>query len=157
PVSTAPLVEVFSMQSTVCNVEGDQYSSSYAAEVGKADLLMNDIDRPPDVLASSDGEPTCTKSSRLKVDYVQDGDGHSRACVGLPWLSEDRPDCNTPGLQSSVAAARDRITCKKLASLGPEWLDQLSHELDDMVSQGHIRPLTREEMMMNPPVMSAVV
>ncbi|KAF4650919.1 hypothetical protein FOZ61_010931, partial [Perkinsus olseni] len=62
-----------------------------------------------------------------------------------------------PGFQSSVAAARDRVTFKKLASLGPEWFGRLSHELDDMVSQGRVRPLTKEEMLMCPPVMSAVV
>ncbi|KAF4679143.1 hypothetical protein FOZ60_015416 [Perkinsus olseni] len=124
-------------------------------EAGEADFLMNNIDRPPDTTASTHGESGTLK--HLKVDYVQDDTGHSRARVGLPWLNDDRPDCNTPGLQSSVAAARDRVTCKKLVSLGPEWLGRLSHELDDMVSQGHIRPLTKEGMLANPPMMSAVV
>ncbi|KAF4702109.1 hypothetical protein FOZ62_025913, partial [Perkinsus olseni] len=155
PISSPPLVEVFSTSADYDHTDDLSPSAQDAVEAGKADFLMNNIDRPPDTTASSYGESGTVK--HLKVDYVQDDTGHSRARVGLPWLSDDRPDCNTPGLQSSVAAARDRVTCKKLASLGPEWLGRLSHELDDMVSQGHIRPLTKEEMLMNPPVMSAVV
>lgn len=68
---------------------------------GKADFLINDIDYPPDLMTPSTGE----------FESVADSGG-TRARVGLSWLSEDRPDYDTTGLQSSGAADRDHDPCR---------------------------------------------